>query len=731
MTMKSSAEKERHLSRRNLLAGGALLIAIGRSPPVLAVTLDDRPNANRVNDGVEFAPNGFLRIDRDGRIVLVIPSVEMGQGIYTAEAMLIAEELEVGLDQITVAAAPADERYAQPRFKAQLTGGSTSIRGFWEPLREAGAQARMMLIEAASRAWNVPIAECSARRARVIHTATGRTLAYAELAEEAGKLPSPSAFALKPISSFSLIGKSVRRVDTPDKVNGSAVFGLDVDVPGMKTAAVSICPTIGGKLKSLNDAKARARAGVIDVLQIADAVAVVADHYWAARSALDDLEIEWDAGPNQSMSSSTILDAMKLASATGEPIAGVESGDLQIAFSRASKVVEAVYELPFLAHATLEPINTTVHVRPDGCDIWVGTQVPAAAQKLTARVTGLPRDRVTVHNHLIGGGFGRRLAADTIEQAVYFAKQVSYPLKVVWTREQDIRHDHFRPAYYDRLRVGLGSNGLPIAWTHRVTSGTVRQFFDEGGWPQGKLDPDAVEGARDVPYKMGAIKVDWVRQDPPLALNWWRGVGPTHNVFVVESFIDELASAAGRDPLDYRRALLTENARSLAVLDLAASKANWDQPLPARSGRGISLHDSFDTRAAMVVEVAVDEDGNIELKRVVVAIDCGVQINPDSIRAQIEGGALFGLSAALYNQITFANGQVQQGNFNDYRQLRINEAPQIEVHLVRSEISPGGMGEVGTVSAAPALTNAIYAATGVRLRKLPIDRSLLAARKTG
>lgn len=729
---KSSAATARNLSRRDLLAGGALLIAIGRSRAVEAATADDGLGAKRVIDaGSDFAPNGFLRIDRDGGIILVIPSVEMGQGIYTAEAMLIAEELEVGLDQITVVVAPADEKYAQPRFKAQLTGGSTSIRGFWQPLREAGAQARMMLTEVASRRWGVAANECSANRAIVVHTATGRALGYAELAEEAGRLPPPAAITLKPVSSFSLIGKSVRRVDTPSKVNGSAVFGLDVEIPGMKTAAVSICPTIGGSLKSLNDTKARARPGVIDILQIADAVAIVADHYWAARSALDDLEIEWDIGPNRLMSSASIRDAMKLASDTGEPITGIEVGDLQIAFSRSSKVVEANYELPFLAHATLEPINTTVHVRPDGCDIWVGTQVPATAQKLAARVTGLPRNRVTVHNHLIGGGFGRRLAADTIEQAVHFAKQVSYPLKVVWTREQDIRHDHFRPAYYDRLRVGLGSDGLPIAWTHRVTSGTVREFFDEGGWPQGKLDPDSVEGARDTPYKMGAIKVDWVRQDPPLALNWWRGVGPTHNVFVVESFIDELAHAAGRDSLDYRRSLLTENARSLAVLNLAASKANWGQPLPPRSGKGISLHDSFDTHAAMVIEVTVDNAGNVKLERVVAAIDCGVQINPDSIRAQIEGGALFGLSAALYNQITFANGQVRQGNFNDYRQLRINEAPQIEVYLVQSDVSPGGMGEVGTVSAAPALANAIFAATGVRLRKLPIDRGLLAVGKTG
>ena len=719
--------KRSQLSRRDLLAGGALLIALGKPSRGNAAAEPASPDIASTADA-SFAPNGFLRVDRDGRIVLVMPSVEMGQGIYTAEAMLIAEELEVGLDQLSVIAAPADRIYAQPRFKAQLTGGSTSIRGFWTPLREAGAQGRTLLIGAAAASWSVPISECSASRAVVTHHPSGRALPYAALVDAAARMPLPASVSLKSIASFSLIGKSVARLDTPAKVNGSAVFGLDVEVPGMKTAAVAICPIIGGKLKSLQEGDARSRAGVVDILRIDDAVAVVADHYWAARSALEDLQIEWDPGPNATMSSATILDAMKLASEIEAPTAGVHVGDLTGAFARSSKILEVTYELPFLAHATLEPINTTVHVRPDGCDIWVGTQVPATAQRQAARITGLPPEQVVIHNHLIGGGFGRRLAADTIEQAVHFARQVSYPLKVVWTREQDIRHDHFRPAYYDRLRAGLDADGMPIAWTHRVTSGTVREYFDEGGWPIDKLDPDSIEGAGDTPYDLKARRVDWVRQDPPVPLNWWRGVGPTHNVFVVESFIDELAAAAGRDPVAYRRALLGNNPRSLAALDLAAAKAGWGEKLPARSGRGISLHDSFDTRAAMVVEVKVDDTGAIDLVRVVAAIDCGVQINPDSIRAQIEGGALFGLSAALHNQITFAGGKVEQGNFNDYRQMRFNEAPQIEVHLVRSELSPGGMGEVGTVSAAPALANAIHAATGVRLRKLPIDRSLLVAR---
>lgn len=717
-------------TRRRFLTGGALIMGFMFSRAARA--FDSEPNLAAAGaldaQGRGFAgfvPSGFIRIGDDGRIILVMPSVEMGQGIYTAEAMLIAEELEIGLDQAEVVASPPDSMaYIQSILKSQVTGGSTSIRAFWTPLRQAGAAARSMLVDAAAAQWGVRPEECAADRAVVSHAASGRSLPYAALAAAAARRPVPQNIGVKPVSQFKLIGRPLKRVDTPAKVNGSARFGIDVAIPGLRTAALLMCPTIGGRLRALDDSVTRQAPGVIDVLRLEDAVAVVGEHYWAAKKGVDLLKAEWVHGPGAHLSSPTLENMLLHADA--EPTPGVLTGSPEQVMARAPHRLEAIYDLPYLAHATLEPINTTVHVRPDGCDIWVGTQVPLTARKVAAEITGLPPETIMVRNHLIGGGFGRRLAVDTIEQAVRFARQVDYPLKIIWSREQDIQHDHFRPAYHDRIAAGLGPDGLPVAWTHRTTCSTVRPYYDRKPWPLGTLDKDAIAGASELPYAIPAMRVDWVRQDGPVALNWWRGVGETHNVFVVESFVDELARSVDRDPVEYRRAMLAHNPRSRAVLDHAAKAAGWGDPLPPRTGRGISLHDSFGSYAALVVEVSVDPHGEVRLRRAVAAVDCGIAINPDSVAAQIQGGVIFGLSAALFNGITFADGRVEQSNFHDYRQLRFNEAPAVEVHVMPSEENPGGLGEVGTVSAAPALCNAIFAATGVRVRRLPIDRTELA-----
>jgi isoquinoline 1-oxidoreductase beta subunit len=720
-------------ARRRFLTAGALLIGFAFLRPVRAFEREPDLAAIGALDAAAtgfdgFVPDGFIRVGVDGRIVLVVPSVEMGQGIATGEAMMIAEELEVGLDQVEVALAPADlNAYTQSLLKAQATGGSTSVRAFFIPLRQAGAAARTMLIGAAAERWRVPPAECVVARGVITHQRTGRTLTYGAVASAARRQPMPAEVSLKPVSQFKLIGKPAKRVDTAAKVNGTARFGIDAMVEGMRVAAIAMCPTIGGRLRSIDERASRALPGVVDVLRIDDAAAVVAEDYWTAKRGLDLLKIEWDEGPHTTLTSATLAESLR--SAQGTPINGSLTGDPDRVMQQVGKQrIEATYDLPYLAHAALEPINTTIHVRPDGCDIWVGTQVPEIARVVAAEIVGLPPEKVIVRNHLIGGGFGRRLAVDTIQQAARFGRQVGYPLKIIWTREQDIQHDRFRPAYHDTIAAALGKDGLPMAWTHRTRCSTVRSYYDRKTWPQGRLDPDAVAGAANLPYAIPALRSEWVRQDGPVALNWWRGVGETHNVFVVESFLDELAHAGGQDPVAYRRALLGKNPRSLAVLNKAAQSSGWGKPLPPRCARGISLHDSFGTHAALVLEVEVDTQGEIRLRRATAAVDCGIAVNPDSVIAQIEGGVLFGLSAALYNGITFENGRVLQSNFHDYRQIRMNEVPPFEVFVMPSEEKPGGLGEVGTVSAAPALANAIFAAAGVRLRALPIDRRALGAK---
>ena len=710
------------LSRRKFIQAGA---AAGGGL-MLSVSLPFADGEAQAAGAEAFAPNAFIRIGDDGRIVLIMPYVEMGQGIYTAVAMLIAEELEVGLDQVSLEHAPPNPKlYGNPALAGvQATGGSTSIRATWKPMREAGAVARTMLVAAAAKRWNVEPFSCRAHGGKVLHAQTGRNASYGELAAEAALSPIPQNIVLKPARDFTLIGTRAKRLDTPAKVNGTAIFGIDVRPPGVKVATLVQSPVFGGRLKSVDDKAALAVKGVRQIVRLDDAVAVVADHMGAAKKGLAALAIEWDEGPHAKLGTDDI--AAELGQATLKPGPVAQNiGDVDKAVASAATKVEAIYQVPFLAHAAMEPMNCTVHVRKDGCEVWVGNQALARAQETAAKTTGLPLDKVVVHNHLIGGGFGRRLEIDGITRAVQIAMQVDGPVKVIWTREEDIQHDMYRPYWFDRFSAGLDANGMPIAWSHRFAGSSVIARWLPPAFKNG-LDPDSIDGAIDLAYALPNVRVEYLRVEPPgVPTAFWRSVGPSHNVFVTESFIDELAAVAKQDPVAYRRALLDKSPRAKAVLDLAAEKAGWGRPLPDRVGRGVSVQTAFGTHMAQVAEVEIATDGGVRVRRVVCAVDCGAVVNPDTIEAQIQGAVIFGVTAALYGEISINNGRVEQANFDTYRMLRIDEAPAIEVYIVPSSESPGGIGEPGTSAVVPALANAIFAATGKRLRKMPVDPGLL------
>ena len=708
------------LSRRRFLqtgaaAGGGLLLSF-----TLPFAASDAADA-----APPFAPNAFIRIGRDGKIVLVMPYVEMGQGTYTSIPMLIAEELEVDLSQVSLEHAPPNEKlYVNPLLGVQATGNSNAVRAAWKPLREAGATARTMLIAAAAKKWNVDPASCRPQKGVVLHEPTRRSAKYGELSTEAARMPVPEKVAVKRPEEFRLIGTPAKRLDTPGKVNGAAVYGIDVRPPGVKIATLAQSPVFGGRVKSADDKAAKGVKGVRQIVRLDDAVAVVADHMGAAKKGLAALKIEWDEGPHAALTTEDI--ARELEQATLKPGAVAQNvGDVDKAIAGAATKVEATYQVPFLAHATMEPMNCTVHVRKDGCELWLGTQAIARVQAAAAKVTGLPLDKVVVHNHLIGGGFGRRLESDGAARAVEIAQHVDGPVKVVWTREEDIQHDMYRPYWFDRISAGLDAKGMPIAWNNRFAGSSVIARWLPPAFKNG-LDGDTTEGAIDLVYALPNMHVEYVRVEPPgIPTAFWRSVGPSHNVFVTESFIDELAAAAKQDPVAYRLALLDKTPRAKAVLQLAADKAGWGKPLPDRSGRGVSLQFVFASYMAQVAEVEVANDGAVRVRRVVCAVDCGTAVNPDTIQAQIQSAAMFGVTAALYGAITLKDGRVQQSNFHDYPVLRMNEAPAVEVHIVQSTEPPGGMGEAGTSCVVPAVTNAIFAATGKRVRKLPVDTTAL------
>jgi isoquinoline 1-oxidoreductase beta subunit len=721
--MHASKPTTRPRSRREFIksaAAGGFLLAF--YVPARAV---NEPEQAPDDTKGKFVPNAFIRIDKSGTTTLVMPQVEMGQGIYTGVAMILAEELDADPAKILLEHAPSNEKlYTNPLLGIQATGGSTSLRAFWMPLRNAGATARAMLVQAAAQQWHVDAAACTTSRGEVSHSASNRKLTYGSLIDAAGKITPPKNVPLKDPAKFVLVGTPQKRFDTPNKVNGKVIYGIDAMVPGMQFATLAACPVFGGKLAHVDDVAAKALPGVRQVIVLDNLVAVVGDHMWAVKKGLEALRISWAEGEHAKLSSADIWEDIRSASHKEGVIAKTQ-GDVEKGLSKGQRF-EADYELPFLAHATMEPLNCTVWLKEDSCELWLGTQIIARVQQTTAALTGLPIDKVTVHNHLIGGGFGRRLEPDMALNAVRIAQHMKgVPVKVVWTREEDIQQDIYRPIYRNVISASL-AEGRVAAWKYKVCGASIIARWLPPGFQKG-IDGDAVDSAVDMPYDIPDFQVQYLRVEPrAVPTGWWRGVGPNNNVFAIESFMDELARKAGKDPIAFRRDMLGKQPRLIAALDLVAAKSGWGTQLPSRVGRGVCVQPSFGSFIATVVEAEVDQHGEVLLRRVTTAVDVGTLVNPDSVEAQLQGGLVFGLTAALYGEITIKRGRVEQSNFNDYRMLRIDQMPKIEVHLIKSGEPPGGVGETGTTAGPPALRNAIFAATGVALRRLPIDRDLLA-----
>jgi isoquinoline 1-oxidoreductase subunit beta len=667
------------------------------------------------------ALNAFIGIGPDEIVTILVNKSEMGQGVYTSLPMLVAEELECEWSKIRVESAPVGAAYNHTAFGIQMTGGSTSVSSEWDRLRKFGAAAREMLISAAAATWDVDKASCRAENGKVIHR-SGKTLTYGQLAAKAAALPVPQEVPLKDPSSFKIIGKPMPRLDTPEKVVGKAVFGLDAKIPGMLTAVVARSPVFGGKVKSFDAAKAKAVPGVKEVVQVESGVAVLAADFWAANLGRRALEVVWDEGPLAGLSTAGMREDYARMSRTPGALARKE-GDGEAALARAAQKIEAEYEVPYLAHAMMEPLNCVVDLRDHGCEIWTGTQFQTVDQGAAARAAGLKPEEVKIHTLLLGGGFGRRANphADFVVEAVRVAQAAGKPVKVVWTREDDIKGGYYRPMWYDRIQAGLDAGKNLVAWRHTVVGQSIVKGSPfEKGLTRDGIDITSVEGAEDLPYEIPNLFVDLHSPVFQVPVQWWRSVGHSHTGFVVESFMDEMAHAAGKDPFEFRRSLLARHPRHKGVLKLAAQKAGWGKPLPPDRARGIALHESFGSFVAQVAEVSVNPAGKVRVHRVVCAVDCGRFVNPDTIAAQMEGGIVYGLSAALYGAITFKNGRVEQRNFNDYPVLRMNEMPEVEVHIMPSQEEPSGIGEPGVPPIAAAVGNAVFALTGKRIRRLPI-----------
>ncbi|RFB80783.1 xanthine dehydrogenase family protein molybdopterin-binding subunit [Methylovirgula sp. 4M-Z18] len=699
-------------------AGG---LAVGVSP-LKALPIAGKPWSPESPEAQEV--NAWVVIEPDGTILIRVAQSEMGEGIFTALPMIVAEELHCDWTKVKPEFASANRNLTGTPYNRMGTGGSGAVRRSREFLQQAGASARERLIAAAAQKFGAAPSECVARDGMVIHQASNRSLPYAELSGDAAKIRLPREPKIKTPDQFKLIGTAQNRLDVPVKVTGEAMFGIDTRLPDMVYAAVTACPVFGGTVKSFDEAAVKKRRGVLAVVPVDGGLAVVADNFWRAKEAALALSVEWDEGAAAKTSSEEFRKDY-LAALDGPAATAKNTGDVAAGLNAALKKVEAVYEVPHLAHATMEPLNATVHWTPDRIDVWMGTQNPDASLQLAADVGGVAAENVFVHTCYLGGGFGRRAVNDELRQAVQVSKAMRKPVKLIWTREVDIRHDRYRPQAALRFRAGLNADGMPVAMDLRTAVGSITRSLGWGKVENG-IENSAIEGLANTPYQCDALRVDCALKNTHVPVMFWRSVGSSQNAFAMESFIDELAYAAGKDPYLYRRALLSHRPDFLAVLDTLAQKSDWGTKLPQGSARGIAVHESFGTIVGEVAQVNVSKSGDIKVERVVAAVDCGHVVNPATVERQIESAVIYGLTAALYGEITIGDGAVKQGNFDDYQMVRMADSPAIETHLVLSGGSKwGGIGEPGTPPIAPAVANAIFAATGKRIRSLPIKNQNL------
>ncbi len=706
-------------TRRGFLKGGAgTALTIGFALP--AVGWSSRLEAATP---VVFAPNAWLRLAGDGTVTVMCGSAEMGQGVLTAIPMLLAEELDADWKKVRVQQAPVDKAYNNPMFQMQATGGSTTVHAHCEPLRKACAAAREMLVAAAAAQWKVPASECRTAAGQVIH-ASGKKLAYGALVPAASKLPVPEQPTLKDPKDFRILGKRTNRLDTPGKLNGSAKYGIDAQVPGMLVAVMARAPQPGAKPAKIDDAKAKAVKGVRQIITVPHGVAVLADGYWAAKKGRDALTIDWDLGDAKGLSSAKVSDMLASGASQADAVA-VDLGNVKDAAATSATSFDASYEAPYLAHACMEPMNCTAWVQGDTVEIWAGTQSQGPNQGILSQVASVTPAKVKINTLLLGGGFGRRFAPDFTIDATLLSKISGKPVKLIYSREDDMAAGFYRPAAVAKFEAALDDKGRPTMLKAGVGSPSIMAASGFMKISENGVDSFAMGGVADHPYDIPNQRLAYGRVEPGPQVWFWRSVGHSQNIFFIESFIDELATAAKADPYEYRRALLGKQPRYKGVLELAAQKAGWGSPLPKGVHRGIAVAQSFGSYVAEVAEVSLAADGTPRVHRVVAAVDCGMTVNPQTIERQIEGAIVYGLSAALYGRISFKDGRVEQGNFNDYPVLRMNEMPKVEVHIVQSRENPGGIGEPGTPPIAPAVANAIFAATGKRLRSLPFDTSKL------